>query len=502
MSHSTHHTWTSPAGLTALAAGMLGLAIYGSLLPFEYQARPLADAAAAFANITLHDPTELGARGDWVVSVVLYLALGFLLMAGLCVDGPPRRSWRAAPAVALLIAALSVAVEFAQLYFPPRTVSLNDIIAETAGGAIGTILWVAFGQRIIGWIRRVLTPTGVTALAGRLLPGYIVLLLIVELMPFDFTLSPAELTRKFEEGKVWLVPFTRPPEFGWVSLYLKSAINIGCFFPLGLLPAIASHPPGTPIKRTRWLNLFVAGLAAACLIEVLQLLVYSRIFDATDMVTGALALVLGWHAGLWALNSWRNALAQADPFANPFGPAQSLVRPAILVALGLAWFAAVLYLNWTPFNFTTDPVKLDHGPDDFAVWGLRRMTWLPFVDYYWGSKYQALDQFAKKLVSFFPLGVLCALAARRLFRSRAVLTAMGLALAAALTIEIGRYFIPSHNASVTDLLLQCAGAWVGYRVTQYVRAVYWAEKALYGYLYQQVQRPHRPMQATSPNLFS
>ena len=36
--------------------------------------------------------------------------------------------------------ALALAVEFTQLFFPPRTVSLNDILAESAGAVIGLSL--------------------------------------------------------------------------------------------------------------------------------------------------------------------------------------------------------------------------------------------------------------------------------------------------------------------------------------------------------------------------
>ena len=34
------------------------------------------------------------------------------------------------------------------------------------------------------------------------------------------------------------------------------------------------------------------------------------------------------------------------------------------------------------------------------------------------------------------------------------------------------------------LTLQAAGAWLGFRLAQHVRALMWAESALYGYLYQ------------------
>src|SRR5262249_33702757 len=122
--------------------------------------------------------------------------------------------------------------------------------------------------------------------------------------------------------------------------------------------------------------------------------------------------------------------------------------------------------------------------EEAAVWGIRRMSWLPLVDYYWGSKYQALDQFLKKTLTFLPLGLLCALASQRLFRPRAALAVVAVALLAALVIEAGRHFLPPRNASLPDVILQGFGAWLGFRLTQHLRVLLWAERALYGYLYQ------------------
>ena len=108
------------------AAGLLALTVYGGLLPFRFTPRPLAEAVESFRHIPSLDPSSLAARGDWVVSLVQYAALGFLLMAAAC-----AHSTRAAGSVAAVVApacvALAVAIEFAQQFFPPRTVSWNDV---------------------------------------------------------------------------------------------------------------------------------------------------------------------------------------------------------------------------------------------------------------------------------------------------------------------------------------------------------------------------------------
>lgn len=81
----------------------------------------------------------------------------------------------------------------------------------------------------------------------------------------------------------------------------------------------------------------------------------------------------------------------------------------------------------------------------------------PFVDYYWGSKYNALDQFVRKGVSFLPLGVLFALAGREIFATGRAYRVVAAAIAIGLVVEAGRYFLPTRSPSLTDVVIGCGG---------------------------------------------
>jgi hypothetical protein len=59
----------------------------------------VGEALASFGRITYADPSLLGARGDWVLSVVQFASLSFLSMAALSADR--RRSTELAAAAAL-----------------------------------------------------------------------------------------------------------------------------------------------------------------------------------------------------------------------------------------------------------------------------------------------------------------------------------------------------------------------------------------------------------------
>jgi glycopeptide antibiotics resistance protein len=218
----------------------------------------------------------------------------------------------------------------------------------------------------------------------------------------------------------------------------------------------------------------VSGLAFAvfgpALIEFLKLFVYSRVFDATNLFAGVFGSLAGWYLG------WRVRTAALAPWATAvrFG----IFAPALLVA----WLATVLYINWRPFNFTTDSTLFASDSSDVPMVGLRHMSLLPFVDYYWSNKYHLLDQSLLKGLSFLPLGVLLGMRSSAIYSPGAGRRAIMIAAILALVVEAGRYFLPDHFPNVTDLLIQCAGAWVGFRITQFVRATIWAEAALYGWL--------------------
>src|SRR5262249_31957334 len=122
---AAHYAW--------LSVGIFILTVYGSVIPLQFQPRPLDEAAAVFREMTYFQPSLLEARGDWVVSMVLFMTLGFLPTAALAVDHP----WSVGLGAAVLVVpgcfVLSLAVEFLQVYFPPRTVSVNDVVVESLG---------------------------------------------------------------------------------------------------------------------------------------------------------------------------------------------------------------------------------------------------------------------------------------------------------------------------------------------------------------------------------
>src|SRR6266446_6948122 len=152
--------------LTWLTA--LGI-IYGSLLPFEYRAIPLDQAVDIFRHIKWLD-LDIESRADWVANLILYLPFGFSTCGALS-----RTTLAGAILLALLLGTfLAVSVEFAQIWAAPRTVSLNDIVAEIAGTGLGALAWSLGGRMSLRVMRsaRAGGPDAVSAAFGLYVLAY------------------------------------------------------------------------------------------------------------------------------------------------------------------------------------------------------------------------------------------------------------------------------------------------------------------------------------------
>ena len=153
---TAHLTGTEPPGgfgrrqsIWIAVGAYLLFVIYGSLVPLNYHPRPLDSAWQDFLE-TRYLTLGVGSRADWVANILLYIPLAYLLCAG-AISGVRSAIARliAVAAVLVVCAAVALGVEFTQLFFPPRTVSLNDIVAEFVGsGPFSFGGWRPAGQQM------------------------------------------------------------------------------------------------------------------------------------------------------------------------------------------------------------------------------------------------------------------------------------------------------------------------------------------------------------------
>jgi VanZ family protein len=92
-------------------------------------------------------------RADWMGNLLMLVPFGFLV-AGAIWPVRPMVKPPAAIGGLLTCAAVILAIKYLQLFFPPRTVSLNYIVAQSIGAAIGCAAFVLWRERISPSINR------------------------------------------------------------------------------------------------------------------------------------------------------------------------------------------------------------------------------------------------------------------------------------------------------------------------------------------------------------
>ncbi len=416
--------------------------VYGSLLPFEYTPLGIHEAIDRFCHVPLLELSAGQERADWLGTILFFVPVGFLWLAALAVDERGRAfSLLAASIVAAGAAILSVAIEFTQLWFPPRTVSQNDILGSTGGSLLGVLAWLAVGQQVTHWVRTYSWSLGSGKRLVWLLRAYCAVLLAYWLLPLDITFNRAELLRKLQERQIELVPFALALA-GRASWYLVILHGL-VWVPVGMLAGL-SFKGG--LRRR---NLAIAAaIFAVPTIEVARLFVFTPYTSTTNILTGWCGVAVGvWLAGLWqaiATDAARPSLVRL--FETRVWP-----RPA----LALVYAVLAVTVACTPWSLRPDPAWV----------GSRLIGFLdmPFASMYWEPKFHALTEVLTKTMFLAPLGFLLAWAVLPLPLSGpakrvTLLLATAVAAVVAMAIEMILAFETIHRPDVTDFLLFTLGA--------------------------------------------
>lgn len=420
------------------AIGYAAFVVYGSLVPLEFQPMPLEQAWREIRSIPFLR-LGIGSRADWVANILLFVPLGFLLM-GLADSRRIGLRTLAALGVLAVCVAASAGIEFVQLFFPPRTVSQNDILAEGLGALAGVVLWLIYGRALRRWLDHWQAERSPASLAARLLGVYLAGLFFYNVLPLDLTISPVEIYHKWQSGRVSLLPFSALPRQP-AELAYELLTDVAIWVPVGLLLVVSGRR--RPLAAWTW------TIGAAVLLETVQFFVYTRVTDTTDLVTAAVGGGLGVALGARSAAQGRSRGRTGGLFVPQW------VWPA-LALLGWSLFLAALF--WYPFNFRPER--------EVAQTRLELFWRVPFYSYYYGSEFRAATELLHKVLFFVPVGALLALGRRRLPRGvprelYALLTALYIAGLPVL-IELGQVLLPGKLPDSTDLVLEITGSLLGY----------------------------------------
>ncbi|MBS1157321.1 MAG: hypothetical protein H6R07_3245 [Proteobacteria bacterium] len=403
--------------------GYLLFVVYGSLVPLDFKPLALDQAWALFQHTPM---LELGvqSRADWIANGVLYVPVGFLtahlLMEKL--PGTPRTLLYFL--VGVFSFALTIGVEFTQLFFPPRTVSLNDILAECLGSLIGILV----AAKCSGWFKTLLHTlfSDPRRFARRLVESYLFGYVAFSLFPYDILLSGAELAEKLR-GNNW--GWLLAGEAQGTSLtVLKLLAEIILVLPFGLFLGYRSGSRTATFKQATLLGILLGGF-----IEIAQFFIYSGVSQGLSVLTRT----LGFCGGL--------ALWQRRANWSPERLALTVQRYAFL--LGTVYLFALLEVNgWFSHRW---------GGMDFALSQLEELHFLPFYYHYYTTEAKALYSLASVCFMYLPIGLL--VWSNRGSPSRAFFYA----LFGASLVETGKLFLLDTHPDPTNILLGALASWGG-----------------------------------------
>jgi VanZ family protein len=433
-----------------LAAVILALLFtYGSLIPLTY--RPL-DWSAAVAEFERVPWLKLDAYhlADWMANLLLFAPISYCATAA--VTTVRRWSIPRLLVVAVIwsgLAALSVGIEFLQLWFPPRTVSRNDILAECLGVLTGGLTALVTSTAVVRWWGRVRVSPRPTQLADAALQVYALCYVVYAVMPLDIVWTRDELLAKWEAGRIGL--WGEPSQDGWLLL-LSLALQTAVTLPVGLaIGRWRMRRRGSPA----WMSSTVCCLLLAAAMETAQLFVFTRTAALFSGVFTAVAMTLG--AGFAPL---------LGPAFDALWTADAARQRRRWVGVGLWVYAGGLVSLMAPpwkLQFTSDAFeRLNH------FWGP------PFVALYWGSEFRALTITAQAVLLFLPLGFAAADWSWQnhpigLSGRRSTLAMAGLAGLAAL-LELLQAGLPGATVDITTTISYLGGGLLGWLMRQSLSA--------------------------------
>jgi len=417
---------------------------YASLIPFQLKPIPLDEAWAQFESIPY---LTLGpqSRADWIANILLYLPLGYFFTAWVdrgSDDSFPRgRSFCLIWSLCFLFA---IGMEFLQVFFPPRTVSLNDIIAEGLGALLGMSLWRCFGEWGLRLWSRIRKGSEGALQAGFAFYGLI--FLTYSLFPFDFIVSLTELSWKVSSGK-WGGVLTAASRQGCLRTGLSLLLETCSVIPFGvyLLIKCLRGKPGVAAA-------LIAGVGGGAILEIAQFFLVS----GTSQGASVLAKTAGVSIGVFlpkylSGRSFRWIRAKA---------------PRMVLIASIPYIVAITYLK----GWLTHPwIGIEMG-----WYKLNYPLAIPFYHHYFSSETVALLSVMLNAALYGPIGpaVLFFTLGKREDPKHQI-AAVGVAALFAMVMEGGRLFLGDLRPDFTNVLIAGGSAWAAFRISAMVLGWPW-----------------------------
>lgn len=358
-------------------------------------------------------------RADWIGNLLMLVPLGFLVTATLW---PMRPALRVPAAFTAILACFTavVAIKFLQLYFPPRTVTLNYIAAQTIGAVIGCLCF----PLLRAWFGRSTRSGDQVAILVLALRLYAITLLAFLLMPLDVVLDAADFSARIARWPETVLVLPGPGR-PLVQRAIVMLVSTAAFAPVGML--LTFGRAGGPQRRRSMLAIGGLGLAVTTGVYALSMLVISAYPVMPAIVYRTCGIVAGAASIRWLACQNANRLHQR---------LRRMVPWAIL-----PYAAGVLIANrLLPPHFLSLPQ---------AIAQANPLGLLPLYDYYIVTKAEAAKNIIGHAALYMPIGVMLWLRNVRPSARSAFIVAVMVSAAA----ETGRYFHPGLEGDINAVFL-------------------------------------------------
>jgi glycopeptide antibiotics resistance protein len=416
--------------------------IYGLVLTYastvvgptgmHFVPRDPAEAWDAFLTLHfVHNGSDQ--RADWMGNLSMLVPYGFLTLAMLWRRKPGTTATLSGIAAIVLAEAVILAIKYAQLFFPPRTVTLNYIAAQTAGAVIGIALYPLWHR----WTHRQRDAADPAAWVVTALSLYALALVVFLLEPLDFALNTHDLIAQFARLPATLTSIPgdgRPTAVRAVVLLASTA----AFLPIGMLLSFR-RLDRWQISRSAW-TAGSLGFLLACAVFLLSTLVMGAYPFAGSVIYRTAGVIAGAAMLRW--------LIRRDPNQLRLWLARMVPWLAVPYLAGVLLVNRLLSVHW-------------QSPEQ-ALSSLYTLGLLPLFDYYIVSKAEAAKNIVGHLLLYAPIGIAMWLKAP--YRRLGALAAL-LATALSLTVEVARYLRPGLEGDFNAIPLAGLAAWLAYRLT-------------------------------------
>lgn len=407
--------------------------VYGSLLPFEINDRTLEMAWAAFKKVPL---LNLGvySRADWIANILLYIPFSFFLSAVVIKDNLSLFFKISSALFVLLVgSALAVGVEFFQLFFPPRTVSQNDLIAEFIGTNIGIFVWLFFGLKLVELSRKIAFREKESGYAFLIL--YSIFYLILSFFPFDFVVSSIELSNNLAVKKIEFINDFYGQKYS--VILMRSGLEMFAVIPLGfLIYRVAER------YYFNFVFIFIVATIFSVTIEALQLFLITGVSQGISIFSKIFGIIIGAVVCKKIHINFRQAYKMTSKF---------FWRMCIIYV-----FVLCVANGWS-FDGMDEHQGVAEKVSD--------IKWLPFYYHYYVSEVEALTSLMYVVAMYAPIGVGYWLWQSQGVRRVEVIVVVSIMLA--VFMEVGKLFFSVKHPDPTNLIIAGFSSFLGFHLTDF-----------------------------------